>query len=99
EMQRRLEVAQQERAAAETRADETLRQLANHKQVEDTFAALAQKAFRSVSESLVQTSKTQIDASLNTKTAEIDALLKPVRHMLDMYRGELLKSEQTRNEV
>ena len=99
EMQRRLEAAQQERAAAEARAAETLRQLDNHKQVEETFAALAHKAFRSVSESLVQNSRTQIDGSLSTKTAEIDALLKPVRDMLDNYRGELLKSEQTRNEV
>jgi DNA recombination protein RmuC len=99
ELQRRLETAQQERAAAEARAAETLRQLDNHKQVEETFAALAHKAFRSVSESLVQTSKTQIDGSLNTKTAEIGALLKPVSDMLDTYRGELLKSEQTRNEV
>src|SRR5688572_23307299 len=97
EMQRRVELAQQERAAAEARAAETLRQLDNHKQVEETFAALAHRAFKSVSESLVQTSKTQIDGSLNTKTAEIDALLKPVRDMLDNYRGELLKSEQTRN--
>ena len=99
EMQRRLEEAQQARAAAETRAVETQRQLENHKQLEETFAALAQRAFRSVSESLVQTSKTQIDGSLNTKTAEIDALLKPVRDMLDTYRGELLQSEQTRNTV
>ena len=99
EMQRRLEEAQQLRAAAETRATETQRQLENHKQIEETFAALAQRAFKSVSESLVQTSKTQIDGSLNTKTAEIDALLKPVRDMLDTYRGELLKSEQTRNTV
>ncbi|HEX6096567.1 MAG TPA: DNA recombination protein RmuC [Thermoanaerobaculia bacterium] len=99
DMQRRLEAAQQERAAAQARASETVRQLDNHKQIEETFAALAHKAFRSVSESLVQTSKTQIDGSLNTKTAEIDALLKPVRDMLDTYRGELLKSEQTRNEV
>ena len=99
EMQRRLEEAQQARAAAETRAAETQRQLENHKQLEETFAALAQRAFRSVSESLVQTSKTQIDGSLNTKTAEIDALLKPVRDMLDTYRGELLQSEQTRNTV
>jgi DNA recombination protein RmuC len=99
DMQRRVEEAQQARAAAEARALETERQLANHKQVEETFAALAHKAFRSVSESLVQTSKTQIDGSLNTKTAEIDALLKPVRDMLHTYRGELLKSEQTRNEV
>lgn len=103
EMQRRLEAAQQERAAAEARAVETLRQLddhrENHKQLEETFAALAHRAFKSVSESLVQTSKTQIDGSLNTKTAEIGALLDPVREMLDAYRGELLKSEQTRNEV
>ncbi|HEV7237743.1 MAG TPA: DNA recombination protein RmuC [Thermoanaerobaculia bacterium] len=99
EMQRRVELAQQERAAADARAGETLRQLENHKQTEETFAALAHRAFKSVSESLVQTSKTQIDGSLNTKTAEIDALLKPVRDMLDNYRGELLKSEQTRNEV
>lgn len=99
DMQRRLEEAQQARAAAEARAAETGRQMANHKQVEETFAALAHRAFKSVSESLVQTSKTQIDGSLNTKTAEIDALLKPVRDMLDTYRGELLKSEQTRNEV
>ena len=99
EMQRRLEEAQQARAAAETRAAETQRHLENHKQIEETFAALAQRAFKSVSESLVQTSKTQIDGSLNTKTAEIDALLKPVRDMLDTYRGELLKSEQMRNTV
>ncbi len=99
EMQRRLEEAQQIRATAQAQADETRRQLENHKQIEETFAALAQRAFKSVSESLVQTSKTQIDGSLNTKTAEIDALLKPVRDMLDTYRGELLKSEQTRNTV
>lgn len=99
EMQRRLEEAQQARAAAEARALQTEQQMANHKQVEETFAALAHRAFKSVSESLVQTSKTQIDGSLNTKTAEIDALLKPVRDMLDTYRGELLKSEATRNEV
>ncbi len=99
EMQRRVEEAQQVRAVAETRASEIERQYANLEQLENTFAALAQRAFKSVSESLVQTSKTQIDGSLNTKTAEIDALLKPVRDMLDTYRGELLKSEQTRNEL
>jgi DNA recombination protein RmuC len=99
ELQRRLEAAQQERAAADARAAETERRLLNHKQTEETFAALAQRAFKSVSESLVQTSKTQIDGSLDTKKAEIDALLKPVRDMLDNYRGELLRSEQTRNEA
>lgn len=98
-MQLRLEEAQQLRAAAEARALETERQLANHKQVEETFAALAHRAFQSVSESLVQSSKTQIDGSLETKKAEIGALLEPVREMLNNYRGELVKSEQTRNEV
>lgn len=98
DMQRRLELAQQERAAADARVIEVERQLANHKQHEETFAALAQRAFRSVAESLVQTSKTQIDGSLDTKKAEIDALLKPVREMLDNYRGEVLKSEHARNE-
>ena len=98
-MQHRLEQAQQSRAAAEMLAAETQRQLENHKQIEETFAALAHRAFRSVSDSLVQNSKTQIDGSLNTKTAEIGAMLTPVREMLDTYRGELLKSEQTRNEV
>ncbi len=97
ELQRRLEDAQQTRAAAEARALETERQLGNHKQVEETFAALAHNAFKSVSESLVQSSKTQIDGSLDAKKAEIGALLEPVRTMLESYRGELLKSEHTRN--
>lgn len=85
EMQRRLEEAQQARTAAETKA-------ANLKSVEDTFAALAQKAFREVSESLVHSSKTQVGGTL-------DGYLAPVKEMLDNYRGELVKSEQTRNAV
>ncbi|HUP60239.1 MAG TPA: DNA recombination protein RmuC [Thermoanaerobaculia bacterium] len=85
EIQRRLEEAQQARAVAETRAG-------NLKQVEDAFAALAQKAFQNVSESLVHSNKTQVGGTL-------DGLLAPVREMLESYRGELLKSEQTRNEV
>ncbi|HEX9984731.1 MAG TPA: DNA recombination protein RmuC [Thermoanaerobaculia bacterium] len=99
EMRERLEAAQKAQAVAETRVAETELRLTNHKQTEETFAALAQRAFRQVSESLVQSSKTQIDGSLETKKAEIDGLLKPVREMLDNYRGELLKSEETRNTV
>jgi DNA recombination protein RmuC len=99
EMQHRLEIAQQERAIAETKVSEAEKVLSNHKQIEETFAALAHRAFKSVSESLVQTSKTQIDGSLDTKKAEIDALLKPVREMIENYRGELLKSEQVRNTI
>jgi len=103
EMQHRLEDAQQARAAAEATSEARLAEaeklFANHKQIEETFAALAHRAFKSVSESLVQTSKTQIDGSLDTKKAEIDALLKPVREMIENYRGELLKSEHVRNTV
>jgi len=91
-MQRRLEESQQARAIAESQA-------ANQKQHEETFAALAQRAFKSVSESLVHMHKTQVDGSLETKRAEIDALLKPLREMVESYRGELVKSEQARNEI
>jgi len=99
DMQHRVEEAQQIRAAAEARVIEIEKRLANHKQTEETFAALAQRAFITVSESLVQSSKTQIDGSLETKKAEIDALLKPMREMVENYRGELVKSETARNAV
>lgn len=107
ELQRRVEEAQQARAIAEATAEsriaEAQRLVSNHsqlqKQIEDSFAALAQKAFQNVSESLVQTNRTQVTGALDTKKAEIDALLKPVREMLENYRGELLKSEQVRNET
>jgi DNA recombination protein RmuC len=102
EMQRRVEEAQQARAVADTRASEIQRLLENHeqlrKEIEGSFAALAQKAFKDVSESLVQTNKTQVGGALDTKKAEIDALLDPVRLMLESYRGEVLKSETARIE-
>lgn len=101
EMQQRLEEAQQARAIAETRAEETTKALANHtqlrKEIEDSFANLAQKAFKDVSEALVYTNKTQVNGALDTKKAEIDALLTPVRDMLDTYRTEVTKSELARN--
>lgn len=101
DMQRRLEAAQQERAIAQTRADEAAKVLANHEQlrqqIEGSFAALAQRAFRDVSESLVNTNRTQVGGALDAKKAEFDALLTPLREMLDNYRGEVMKSEQARN--
>jgi DNA recombination protein RmuC len=88
-------------APARARADEAAKLLANHddlrKQIEGTFAALAQRAFQNVSESLVQTSKTQVGGALDAKKAEFDALLMPLREMLETYRGEVTKSEQARN--
>jgi len=102
EMQLRVEQAQQARAIAETRLAEVQKVLENHdelkRQIEGTFAALAQKAFKDVSETLVHTNKTQVTGALDTKKAEIDALLTPVRDMLESYRGEVLKSESARNE-
>ncbi len=102
EMQQRIEEAQQARAVAETRADETSKVLANHtqlrKEIEDSFSALAQKAFKDVSEALVHTNRTQVTGALDTKKAEIESLLTPVREMLESYRGEVSKSELARNE-
>lgn len=106
ELQRRVEEAQQAKAAAEataaSRVAEAEKLLANHaamqKQLEDSFAALAQKAFRDVSENLVHANRTQVTGALDTKKAEIDALLQPMRDMLESYRGEVLKSESARNE-
>ena len=90
------------RAIAETRAGEAQKLVSNHealrKQMEDTFAALAQRAFQTVGETMVQNSKQQIDGSLETKKVEIDGLLKPLRDMLETYRGELTKAEGMRNE-
>ncbi|HJT17191.1 MAG TPA: DNA recombination protein RmuC [Thermoanaerobaculia bacterium] len=84
------------RAVAETRVEEIERARAT---VADTFAAEAQRAFQRVGDSMLQMSKTQIDGSLDTKRAEIETLLTPVREMLDQYRGELVKSERVRNEA
>src|SRR5581483_5479389 len=43
--------------------------------------------------------KTQVDGSLETKRAEIETLLSPLREMLEQYRGDLVKSERVRNEA
>ncbi|HEY8132140.1 MAG TPA: DNA recombination protein RmuC [Thermoanaerobaculia bacterium] len=92
----RVHRAEVGRAVAETRLEEIERTRAT---VTDTFVVEAQRAFQQVSESLVQMNKTQIDGSLDTKRAEIETLLLPVREMLDQYRGEVQKSERVRNEA
>src|SRR5262249_309386 len=66
---------------------------------QDKFLAMAQRAFTHVGESLVRMNKTQVDGSLETKRAEIEGMLAPVREMLDHYRGEVLKSEKARVEA
>ena len=66
---------------------------------QDKFLAMAQRAFAQVGETLARTNKAQVDGSLETKRAEIDAMLAPVREMLDHYRGEVQKSERARVEA
>ena len=66
---------------------------------QDKFLAMAQRAFAHVGESLVKMNKTQVDGSLETKRAEIETMLTPVRDMLDQYRGEVQKSERARVEA
>jgi DNA recombination protein RmuC len=103
-MQAALDEARSARVAAETRLIEAERLIIeknsfledSKKQLEDSFAALAQRTLKVVAEQVVQVGKTQIDGSLDTKKAEIEALLKPMREMVDNYRGELMKSEQSR---
>lgn len=70
----------------------------SREEVKNLFVTEAQKAFKLVSESLVQMNKTQVDGSLDTKKVEIEGLLKPLREMVDNYRGELTKSEKARVE-
>ena len=97
--QQRAAAAQQARAVAETRLADIERSLADRAAMENAFAAMAQRVFAEVGQSLVTQNKTQVDGSLNTKKAEIETLLKPLRDMLDGYRGELLKSESARTEA
>ena len=87
---RRLDAATQARVAAETRLAAL---------DEDKFVALAQRAFAQLGESLVQMNKTQVDGSLGTNKAELETLLKPLRDMIEQYRGELMKSERMRGEA
>ncbi len=102
QMRVRVEQAQRAQAVADTRVAEAEKLLQNHeqlrKQIEDSFSTLAQRAFQSVGETLVQMNKTQVDGSLNTNKVELDSLLLPLRQMLDTYRGEVVKSESARNE-
>jgi DNA recombination protein RmuC len=76
------------------------------KQMEEAFAATAQKALASISTSFLDLNKAHMDgskgelaASLDTKKAEIDTMLQPLRDMLDRYAGDLQKSEHSRNEA
>ena len=96
QLRRDLDAALQTRAAAEARAahlEET------REKMETAFVGMAQRAFAEVSQQLATQSKSQIDGSLDTKKVEIEGLLKPLRDMVEQYRGELQKSERSRVEA
>jgi DNA recombination protein RmuC len=99
EAQQRAAEAQEARAIAETRFSEIERSLTDRKTMEDAFTAMAQRVFAEVGQQLSVQNKTQVDGSLNQKKSEIEALLTPLREMLDGYRGEVLKSENVRTEA
>ncbi len=74
------------------------------KQMEEAFAATAQKTLATISTSFLELNKAHLDgsrgemvSSLDSKKAEIDTMLQPLRDMLDRYAGELTKSEHSRN--
>ena len=96
QLRRELDAALQTRAAAVARAEHLEE---TREQMEAAFVGLAQRAFGAVSEQLMKQSKNQIDGSLDTKKVEIEGLLKPLREMVDNYRGELQKSERSRVEA
>jgi DNA recombination protein RmuC len=84
---KRIEEAQQARAAADARAAHIEQ---SREEMRSVFVNEAHRAFTQVSESLVNMNKQQVDCSL-------DVVLKPLREMLESYRGELATSENARN--
>src|SRR5687768_2226774 len=76
---KRIEEAQQARAAADARAAHIEQ---SREEMRGVFVSEAHRAFTQVSESLVNMNKQQVDGSL-------DVVLKPIREMLECYRGEL----------
>jgi DNA recombination protein RmuC len=101
---RRLASAEsQARAVAETQANF----LGDaRKQMEEAFAATAQKTLASISATFLELNKAHLDgskgeivSSLDTKKAEIGTMLQPLREMLDRYAGDLTRSEHSRNEA
>src|SRR5437870_3741204 len=89
EARQRLEQEQQARVAAETRFAHLA---SSRQQMEETFAVLAQRAIDNANDRIVEMNKVHVVGSMDTKKAEFETLLKPLREMLDNYRGELMKS-------
>lgn len=107
----RIEAEQRLRIEAETRLDATARALAEQQkfveetkqQLENSFAALSQRALATATENLLTVARSQfegtkgeITSSLETKNKDIEMLLTPLREMLEKYRSEVATSENSR---
>lgn len=107
----KLEAEQQARAASEARVAEAEKKIAELKQfidetkgqMEATYAKLSREALSGAIQQLNELVKPQLDGTksgiektLEGKSESIENLLKPIREMLDKYRGELQQSEQQR---
>jgi DNA recombination protein RmuC len=110
----KLETEQQSRAAAEARVAEAERRIVELRQfiaetkgqMESTYAKLSRDALSMAMQQLNELVKPQlegtkegIEKTLAGRSESIENLLKPIREMLDKYRGELAQSEQQRAEA
>ena len=111
EARSRLEAEQRLRIEAETRLEAASKALADQQnfvaetrqQLEDSFAALSQRALSTATENLLTVARSQFEgtrgeivSSMDSKNKDLEMLLNPVREMLEKYRAELMTSEQSR---
>ncbi|HUP65741.1 MAG TPA: DNA recombination protein RmuC [Thermoanaerobaculia bacterium] len=110
-MRARLEEAQQARTAAEIRQEELGRQKAemtrfvesSRLELEGTYAQLSDRALEGAIQKLLHVvaphldgNKKEVVSSLETKKAEIEGLLVPIRQMLETYQSQVQQSEAER---
>ncbi|HXI11217.1 MAG TPA: DNA recombination protein RmuC [Thermoanaerobaculia bacterium] len=104
----RLEAEQKLRVAAETDRSNLAVQLRDRdglkKEMEGTYAKLAEENLRSSIDHLIKMveprldrNKESIESTLDSKKVEIEGMMKPLREMLDSYQGQLRTSDEKRN--
>jgi DNA recombination protein RmuC len=113
ELRARLEIEQKSRVAAETEREAAQRAAVEQTrfveeaklQLVGSYAQLSQEALRGAIEQLTQTVKPHLDgnkgeivSSLDKKKGEIEALLTPLREMIDRYQATVHQSEKLRLE-
>lgn len=109
----RLETEQLERATARTRLEEAEKNVEelrkfieqSREQLEGSYALLSQHALKQAVDQLSDVVKPHLEGAeksigetLEAKGQSIEALLKPVREMIEKYRSDMERSERQRNE-